>query len=176
MPSQARCVIWFVTNQPGIMFRRLLPFLIFPLLTACVADYDGSSTSTAYLVNVTNHKIVLQPYSSGQVRLEDTVILEPGRKVLMNHFTEFGKTTISGGFFSVAMKADSVVVIFDDQHRISHYLPSATQIAPKHYLFNEPHNFLNQESFEGLKLSETKYSATYQFTYSFTEEDYLKAR
>jgi hypothetical protein len=83
------------------------------------------------------------------------------------------------GFFSEHFGGleDSIVVIFDDKYKVSHYANTPIDTAKKYYLFSSLRNIGNPLSYE-FYTTKLKHSKSVENThvYKFTEQDYLDAK
>jgi hypothetical protein len=153
----------------------LLVFLL-TIYTGCIKEY--MTFYTVYLVNPTQHQITLLCYKNGMVMQGDSIRMPP-----LTHFL-FGSGAEKGanphpGFSSEHFggQDDSIVVIFDDKYRISHYGNIPPDTASKFYLYSSVRNLGNISSYE-FYTKERRRSKSVDNThvYKFTEQDYLDAR
>ena len=71
---------------------------------------------------------------------------------------------------------DSFVVTFDNVYSIVHYKPTLIGSNPKRYLYSSKRNIYNDSSYAINIRSETGQEKFVDFTYTFTNQDYLDAK
>lgn len=126
-----------------------------------------------------DHTITILFYKDGVVQPGDTVKLGASDSVVI------GEGSLPGEVEDKEFKSDhfgtvddSIVVVFDNQWRATHYAkPQADSvIKPKvFYNFDDPHNLWNPRSYPRTKVSSEGHSVNvYNYTFSF--HDYQVAR
>ncbi|WP_154657181.1 hypothetical protein [Hugenholtzia roseola] len=73
---------------------------------------------------------------------------------------------------------DSVVVVFDGLHSVTHYWDTIppTEKSAKFFYYEDKRNFTNHDNFELEVKEKSRQTVNYIFTYTFTEEDYRFAK
>lgn len=152
----------------------LLAFLL-NIHTSC--NKEGKTFYTAYLVNPTQHQITLLCYNEGVVKKGDSIRIPPLSDFLFGEGSYRGANPhpqFSSDYFA---EHDSLVVIFDQKYKISHYANMPIYPASKYYLNSSLRNLFNISSYE-FYTKERKRSKSVDNThvYKFTEQDYLDAK
>ena len=145
------------------------------ILSSCIKDKYTNFTGD--LQNKTMHKIKIYPYKNGVVQEKDTITL------LKNSVFNIAKGTLMGIVESPGFESDyfggpndSVIVIFDDIYRITHYANNPNFFSDRHYLFTSTRNILNPKSYEFIRIKGEKNVFTNMHVYTFSEQDYLDAK
>lgn len=131
---------------------------------------------TAELYNATSHDIMILPYKGGVVNPTDTILLGSNQTFEIAHGTERGiKTT--PGFYSTYFGSpdDSIVVVFDDAYKVTHYANTPSSLAPKYYLSSSNRNIVNPQSYLFETHEVSRYRQWNHHKYFFAEEDYVFA-
>jgi len=128
----------------------------------------------ATLQNKTTHSITILPYKSGSVLASDTIKLSPGSEVEIAHGSQWGIVEVPG-FSSKYFGGpnDSVIVVFDNLYKVSHYANTPGLLSAKYYLNTSTRNIGNPHSyrFESVRVNNHQQKNTH--VYEFTEQDYL---
>jgi hypothetical protein len=130
----------------------------------------------AYIKNNTAHQVKLMPYFAGVAPSSKIIVLTPGDSVQVAQGTDRGKAN-HAGFNSVYFSgSDSIIVVFDNVHPISHYLNTPLTFSSKYYLYSSPRNIENylNWSYSFQDVSKSRREAFY--LYRFVEQDYLDAQ
>lgn len=148
-------------------------FFVF-IFSSCIKEKSTYSSTIA--VNTTNHYILVTPYMNGAVSNKDSFSLKPNtsKTVYQNSYKGIGNGTTYG--YDIPY-TDSVIVIFDNKYTIVHYnhiLP--TTVNTKSYLFSSIRNLYNDSSYIRELITESSNTKSWEFTYTFTEQDYLDAK
>ena len=119
--------------------KYLFITIIFFYCSGCIKDYRSLYTAT--FINTTTHSINILFYKNGSVAPADTI------KLLQGQEFEFAKGSVWGnvsvpGFTSkyFGSSDDSIIVVYDDLYKITHYANTPLQPAPKYYLFSSVRN------------------------------------
>ena len=148
------------------------------VLNGCIRTTEEITNYTATVVNNTSHIVIFKPYAFGSVRQDKQFTLAPGSSLEIANGFMRGITVLGSGFGSDYLAgSDSIEIVFDNIYKMTHYgsaLP--TPLSGKHYLYTSNRNILNKNSYFAKQEGENKYSVTYSYTYTFTEQDYLDAK
>ena len=144
------------------------------LCCSCTKDYN--SQYTAVIINNTTHSIKILFFKNGVVSSDDTVRISQNQQFEIASGTQRGNIK-APGFTSKYFGGnnDSVIVLFDNLYKISHYVNAPIQKAPKHYLYSSPRNIQNVLSYRFVTTSTSKNSIQNDHYYDFKEQDYLDA-
>jgi hypothetical protein len=154
--------------------KYLLPFLGFAFIS--VGCYKELSTDyLAYVINPTTHNIKLYIFSNRQSIPSDTIEILPTRTFeLANGSSKgFQDSGFNSEYFS---GLDSIRVVFDGLHTMSHYVNEPAQKSTKHYLYTSTRNLAQLKSYRVETEDVSKHARINRHTYTFTEQDYLDAR
>ena len=154
--------------------KYLFLFSILLICVSCKKDYNSQYTAT--IINNTTHSIKILFFKSGIVEINDTIKLSQNQQIEIANGTLRGNVT-APGFTSKYFGGnnDSIVVIFDNFYKISHYVNAPLQKAMKHYLYNSPRNILNVLSYRFVTKSSSNNTSQNNHYYEFKEQDYLDA-
>ena len=107
----------------------------------------------------------------------DTIKLIPNQPFEFANGSQRGKLTVPG--FNSKYSGgpnDSVIVIFDNLYKISHYANTPSSLAPKYYLNTSIRNIVNPKSYRFVSTPISKGGNKNDHYYDFIEQDYLDAR
>jgi hypothetical protein len=141
----------------------------------CTKDYNSQYTAT--FVNSTSHTIKILFYKGGVVLTTDTIKLVQNQQFEFANGSRRGKLTkpgFSSNYFGNSN--DSIVVIFDNMYKITHYGFTPLQLAPKHYLFENLRNIGNPNSYRFVSTPISSHGNKNDHYYDFKEQDYLDAK
>ena len=155
--------------------KYLFITIIFFYCSGCIKDYRSLYTAT--FINTTTHSINILFYKNGSVEPADTI------KLLQGQEFEFAKGSVWGnvsvpGFTSkyFGSSDDSIIVVYDDLYKITHYANTPSQLAPKYYLFSSLRNIGNSLSYRFVSTPISRHNNNNAHYYDFTEQDYLDAK
>lgn len=155
------------------MIIKLFAMLV--LLPSCGEEHTNFKAS---LENASTVPIVIMPYKDGKVLSSDTIKLLSGESFQIAHGSHRGK--IKTPFFITNVLAigenDSIVVCFDNQFYVSHYVLSPDSLFNKFYLFESDRNIINTKNYNFIIEKERRLSVYTNHIYTFTEEDYNFAK
>ena len=152
--------------------KTIILIIICGLLISCIKQ-EESTHYKAIIKNPTLHTIRLEGYSSGMILPGDTILLGAGQEIKIADGSSRGKNT-SGFTPNYFRNADSIIITFDHQYKVVHYIDSPLIQAPKSYLYTSTRNIVNYKSYKKVS-TEEKHGVFNDFTYVFTEEDYQYA-
>jgi hypothetical protein len=143
------------------------------LLNGCIKEKVGHTTS--FINNKTAHTIKLLPYNGATLDNANIKIVNPNSTLQVYDFTVRGKT-IEPCFGTLLQPYDSVLVTYDDVVKIPHIKFNLPYTGNHKILFNTNRSISNANNWTKLITNETKYSLEGNFTYVFSEQDYLDAK
>ena len=137
------------------------------LCVSCTKDYNSQYTT---------HSIKILFFKNGAVSSNDTVRLGQNQQFEIASGTQRGNIT-APGFTSKYFGGnnDSVIVVFDNLYKISHYVNAPIQKATKHYLYSSTRSIPNVLSYRFVSTPNSKNSSQNDHYYDFKEQDYLDA-
>lgn len=145
--------------------------LISCIMCSCIVD-----KKTVYVANLHNDSgvpILVLPYKSGAVRPSDTIMLNNNGTREIARGTTLGE--VKTPFFESDILAigedDSIVVVFDSDFRVTHYVNEPENKPEKYHLYESDRNLVRRENYI-FKSVETKKLRTNHHDYYFTEKDY----
>jgi len=141
----------------------------------CIKEYN--SVYTATLINTTSHSIKILFYKGGAVLPTDTIALVQNQQFEFANGSQRGNLT-NPGFSSkyFGNSNDSIVVIFDNLYKITHYGFTPLHLAPKYYLYVSPRNIGNPNSYRFVSTPISSHGNKNDHYYDFKEQDYLDAK
>ncbi|MEO6833040.1 MAG: hypothetical protein ABI378_11035 [Chitinophagaceae bacterium] len=142
------------------------------LLTSCFKE--DATTYHAYLKNETNHSIMILPYKSGRVLATDTIPLISNEEIVIAEGSDRGVQNHSG-FFSNKLGVgsnDSIVVVFDGQLRVVHYINPPVMMWPKSIKYESTRNLGNYLSYDYSFKDINKHVRQAFYHYTFADADY----
>lgn len=158
------------------MKQLLLSLLVITfLLQSC--KKDELTQAKAYIKNTTTHSIKILFYKSGLVSANDTI------KLTTNQEIEIANGPLRGLIKAPAFNSnyfgssnDSMVVIFDNLYRVTHYGTLPINLTSKYYDFASLRHIGNPKSyiFTSTQVASTKLENVHR--YEFVEADYNYAR
>ena len=155
--------------------RILIICLVF--FSSCKKMVEQHTVSNAYVINHSAHEIEIRPIHKGIIHLPTIIKLKPLDSIQVANYMVLGKGTIRTGFDSKYFtSADSVIVIFDGMHTITHYIHPPLSYALNHYEYSSTRNIFNLNSWEARTINETDISVTNEYKYRFIDKDYLDAQ
>jgi len=132
-------------------------FIIF-ILSSCVEDPLGDSTYTT-ITNKSGHSIELQEYIGGAYRTSTFIDNNKSKEF---NLTSGDPGDPTGPFIRPLTSADSIRVIYFEKASIWHTKDENSPVS---------RSLMLESSYEGGKTGDKKY----EFTYTFTPEDYEEA-
>lgn len=130
----------------------LLVFMIF----GCIKD--EKSTTNVSIVNATQHKVVLIPYTNGFIDSSKYKVLQSNEILSIETNNQKGKTKIPVVFWNYFKNLDSLVVIWDDIYRMTHMLSDTFTSSSNHLQGYESRNIGLSTSYVNSVKSESKHS------------------
>lgn len=152
-------------------------FLILSLIVVLTGCEKKIPMYRATLFNPTNYNVKILFYNGGVVSANDTIFLDSNTQFLLA-YGPLGRGSSSGvgrGFNS-DYNGDSIIVIFDDVYKMSHYIDPPLQLAKHYYLFESLRNIGNPYSYEYAVVKDDDGTPINDHKYYFTQQDYLDAK
>lgn len=153
--------------------KNIFIFSFILLLNGCIKENVGHTTS--FINNTTAHTIKLLPYYGATLDNANIKIINPNSTLQVYASNVRGKT-IEPCFGTLLAPYDSVLVTFDDIVKIPHIKFNLTYTGNHKVLFNTNRSISNANNWARLITNETKNSLEGNFTYVFSEQDYLDAK
>jgi len=145
------------------------------LILFCISCIESSTDSFTFIQNNSNHKINIYAYKNGAITLDKSFTIAPNERIQIDH-TSNGGTGGSGISYSIFIWGqDSILVTFDNLNTIVHYKETLIGNSTKFYSYNSPRNLYNEANYIKTTVAKTSHSVTYNFLYTFTEQDYIDA-
>ena len=155
-----------------IEMRILIICLV--LFCSCKRMVESYTGATAYVINNSSHTIEIRPYYKGIIYRPTIIKLQPLDSLKVASSITLGKGTIRSGFDSEYFAgSDSLIVIFDGVHSITHYVNPPLSYALKNYLYSSTRNLGNLESWEARTIKESVTHISNEYKYRFTDQDFL---
>ena len=135
---------------------------------------EGNHSAKTYLVNNTSVEINIGQYSQSQ-KSGEVYILKPKHNISVVGNGGRGK---SAGY-SLATEIsfyDSVVVVFNNADSAVHYRYNTTGNNPKAIKSSDQRSLYNRDAYSKRIVNEDKHTQSTEYTYTFTEKDYLNAQ
>ena len=153
--------------------KKILASMFFTGIISCTKE--ETTLSNSFAKNNTNHTIKVQPFYNGIVNTTMTFELQ-GKESKKIYYNNTRGKNIGLTYGGINQPMDSFIVTFDNLYSIVHYKPPLIGNNPKRYLYNSKRNLYNDTSYVTVLENKTKYSNSWEFTYTFTEQDYLDAK
>lgn len=128
-----------------------------------------------YIKNTTAHEIKILPYFNGTIRNTKVITLMDGDSIQIASGYDRGIVN-HGGFNSEYLDGDSIVVVFDNQYSISHYVITPSSLNSKHYLYSSLRNLGNYLGWDYSADDVSRLRREALYIYKFIEQDYLDAK
>lgn len=160
--------------------KVIITLLLYVFISHIGCTDKGGSTIITYMRNFSGHDIEIRYYRDG-------VLSDPSGKVLSKTGSKFiqirnGETIEidSGSDFgkfkgALIPQADSALVLFDKQVIAYHYGFNISGSNLKGISFDNSRNVFTSKDYVELVIKETNDSFYGEFTYTFTEQDYVNA-
>lgn len=143
------------------------------LLTQCTKEEVGLTKT--FIINTTNHRIRILPFNGSNLDNIRIKLIEPLATVEVYSASVKGKT-IDPCYGTLLQPFDSVVVTYDDTIRIPYIKFNLVYSGTHRILFSSNRSISNAANYIKAITRETKTSLEGNFTYTFTEQDYLDAK
>jgi hypothetical protein len=160
------------------MTGKLLVILA-SIAIGCRKENLGSTTTSSYFKNNSNHKVKITFYYTGVTYPDSILLLNSGDSLKFGYDVAEGLLNQSRGLASKYLSQnanDSIVVTFDNLYSITHYVNTPGSLNTKHYLFASLRNLANVFNWKYTFKDVSKYHRESYLFYYFTEQDYLDAK
>jgi len=145
------------------------------MLPSCIREQI--TRTEAYFYNNTEHNVFILFYHNGRVAATDSIHLTPNSSYLFEQGSRRGNFVGRGFASDIPTQAeDSVIVVFDSNYKVSHYINPPNSYAEKYYDYSSTRNISNVESYEFIREKGKKGVYTNIHNYYFTEADYEYAK
>lgn len=148
--------------------------LICVLTLSCTRE--RSTNYVASLYNGTSHNIEIKPYYGGVSPANKKINLGPMESIEIANGFDRGIVDHAGFSSAYLNGEDSVVVIFNNNKTISHYVITPASLSNKYYLYTSLRNLGNYKSYEYAIVKDSKQERDVSYKYTFTNQDYLDAQ
>ena len=136
---------------------------------------ERNTTSDTFFINSTQHVVKVNAYVKGVVDSKISFELASNETKKVYHVNTRGiNHGISYGYIN--MPVDSFVVSFDNTYSIVHYKSNLISTNPKRYMFDSKRNIYNDSSYALSVKNETEIERDVEFSYVFTDQDYIDAQ
>jgi len=158
--------------------------IIFILITSCIFLHSCSpsrgdvvTVTRLYFNNSTIHVIKLVPYKNGIVITDSVKVFLPNTITLLESQKYKMLTPDSETFdFRYQRNTDSILVVFDDIKKEKHRNVQSIPIESTYLPNNERSIYFNYVGvYQSKIIEQRKNYIEIEFTYTFTEQDYLDA-
>ncbi len=149
-------------------------FVILILTLSC--KYEENTNTKSFINNNSAHLITIIPYYQGMIVKEDSVNIGINERYLILDKNNKGKG--SGLLYSSYLAIyDSVQVLFDNSFITTHYSYATTfsLTNPKAIKYDSSRSIYNETNYIRKITMEDKRSISNEYTFTFTEQDYLDA-
>lgn len=127
------------------------------------------------MANQTIHSIKITPYYLGEISNEDVKDIPPKGMVKVLSNSNRGKS--SGVSYPIyLMPLDSVVVVYDGVVTAIYYRQNSKGNNPRAILYTSNRSIYNESNYTRRILSESKRQISNEYTFTFTEQDFLDAK
>ena len=134
---------------------------------------EGTSFTTSKVENLTNYNVTIKSYKDGVLDTRITSIEKKGLKII----GETGGRTKSSSISMYFFMADSLVVEFDGAKKAVHYGHGGKlEKNPNTIVVTSSRSLYNDKSYVFKTLIDDKCFLETEFSYIFTEQDFLNAR
>jgi hypothetical protein len=153
----------------------ILLLFVFFLLQGC--RKDNITLFSAFLKNTTAHSIKILFYKNGFVSSSDTIKLLTNQEIRIAYGVHRGLLK-NPGFYSEYFGSgnDSIVVIFDNLYKVSHYGVLPANLSNRYYEFVSLRHLGNPKSYQFNSTQTAKNKLENVHRYEFVEADYNYAR
>ena len=148
--------------------KVIVSCLIIYLFSGCIKE--TGTQFQAFWKNSTTHNIRVVGYTKGIIQPNDVVDLGPGVVVRVAVGQMRGIFDYIF-FFDEFSGVDSVIVTFDQQYKVVHYVNTPAFPVQKSYTYSSPRNILNAASYS-FKSTDLEHGISTEWRYEFTEADY----
>lgn len=152
---------------PGFL---IIIFCMISCIKEKTTDYQ------AFVKNKSAQNIQILTFGRGNSVPKDTIRLLPNAefRIAEGFFRGISERVVFiSDYFATS---DSVHIIFNGVHRVTHYFNTPAAKFPKHYLYASNRNLFQLDSYNYSHIDDSKYQRTATYVYEFTEDDYRFAQ
>lgn len=149
-------------------------YLLIIALSGCATEPNTNFKAT--LKNDSGSKILLTPYLKSSPALDKEVYIVVSESLEIANGSDRGKVDQAGFDSQYLTGMDSLVVIFNDSFRITHYRINPETPSGNHYLNEDLRNLFNYLNYEYSIDDRSRGKRVAYYNYVFTEQDYLDAK
>lgn len=140
---------------------------------SCRVEKTGSAATL--IVNESSHDIEILPFINGEI--DSSYHKSIKGKSVQSVYQSNGKGKTTGPPFGLYLQPfDSIVVLFDKKSKSVHLKFNSIADTLRKVVFLSKRNITNESNYEFKILKETKTYIEGEYTYTFTEQDYLDAQ
>jgi len=142
----------------------------------CFSCRHEESTSTkTFITNNSSHSIEIIPYYQGVISNVDIKYIAPNSTlpILTNH-TRGKSAGYSYPIYLIAV--DSIYVLYDNLKTVVYYKENSTGNNPKAITYDSSRSIYNEANYIRKITQEDKRSISNEYTFTFTEQDFLDAK
>ena len=150
----------------------LLILIIYIFLSAC--RREESNNTVSFIDNETLHTIKILEYSNGLLSQEILIASSMGKKMVLNNNAR-GKGR-GYSYASYLSFNDSTLVVYDDSIQIVHYSYKESKNQLSGIQYDSSRSLYDENNYIRKITHEDKRSISNEYTYIFTEKDYLNAK
>lgn len=148
--------------------------LLMSIFSGCITEPNTNFKAT--LKNDSGSKILLTPYLKGSPALDKEVYIFVNESLEIANGSDRGKVNHAGFDSQYLTGMDSLVVIFNDSFKITHYRINPETPSANHYLNEDFRNLFNYLNYEYSIDDRSRGKRVAYYNYVFTEQDYLDAK
>jgi len=154
------------------MKRIVILFLALTSLFSCIKE-DSTNTKTIFQ-NKSGHSIEIRPYIQGRKSNEDVKTIANNESIVILDRNNRGKGT-GFSYPKYLLLIDSVEVVFGGTVKAVHYHENIIIGNPKALGYTNSRNIFNEANYTRKITNEDKHNIYNEYTFVFTEQDYLNA-
>jgi hypothetical protein len=153
---------------------KKLSFIFLVLVLSC--KYEESTNTKSFIANNTSHSIIIAPYYQGGVVKSDSISINSNQQYMILDKNNKGKGT-GFSYSSYIAIYDSIQIIFDNSVKSTHYSYASNTLGtnPKAITYDSSRSIYNEANYVRNIIMESKRSISNEYTFTFTEQDYLDA-
>ena len=134
---------------------------------------DKESThSESFIINASNHEIKIQPYDDGNLINGNIKSIPANSTIKVLALTTRGKST-GPSYATNIMFFDSLNIVFDDTLYSVHYRQNLSGNNPRAIKFENNRNIYIEDNYVQKVVMEKKHYISTEYSFTFTEQDYL---
>ncbi len=154
------------------MKKYFILYLLFIVHVSC--RYEESTSTTTFITNNSSHSIEIIPYYQGMISTIDIKDIAPNSTLSVLSNNTRGKS--AGYSYPIYLIAvDSVYVSYDNLNTVVYYKENSLSTNLKAITYDSSRSIYNEANYIRKILIESKRSISNEYTFTFTEQDYLDA-